>query len=72
MTKSNSTIIDQQSYVIAVIDDGVPRFGVDPKIYRSDEAAREEVARLTQLKPGKVFAYFKCEGKAVCGGIVWY
>ena len=61
----------KDQYVVAVIEDGIPKFSKTPRLHETEQNAINEVVRLANSMPGKKVAFFKCTGVAQTTQIVW-
>lgn len=61
----------KNQYVVAVIEDGIPKFSQTPRLHETEQDAVNEVLRLTRHMPGKQVAYFRCIRIAHAMQVVW-
>jgi hypothetical protein len=58
-------------FVIAVIENGIPKFSSNPKVHTTKDSAIAEVQRLATENPNKHFGYFECKGVARAAALTW-
>jgi hypothetical protein len=63
--------LGKNTFIVAIVENGVPLFSKNPMIHATEEKAVTEVARLAKEHAGKQFAYFMCMGIAKAAEIVW-
>lgn len=71
-TKSAKRMISLKGYVLATVgptDRFV--FGTDPVLHVGESTAKEEAARIANLKPGTEVVILKVHASVVAGGVTW-
>lgn len=69
-TPSKKTV-PEKFYVAILLPDGTPKFSSMPKAHETEESARQECERLSQLNIGTSVAYFRLMGSCVCNNFKW-